>query len=126
MRFFNLFSKPTGSSEDVLKKVYDLVKSKDYQQYFIYDTDKNQATINKLFKACSGLNYDFNSNTHLLGKVAKNGTISATIDGSIWYEIGSLGKTIYIMPKDVLILVTNPDKQGAYTKSGYNFYAKLY
>ena len=126
MKLFNLFNKPSGSTDEILKKIYILIKNNENEQYFIYDTDKNIKTIQRLFKACKGLNYDFNSNTHLLGKVSSKGDISATIDGNTWYVIGSLRKSLSILPKDVLVLVTKPDKKYSYNKSGYNFYAKIY
>ena len=108
MNILNLFKKEKGDTKAVLDLVFEIKRKKDLQTYYIYDTDKNSKSIKALFKASSGLNYAYDSITHYLGKLSNNG----------------LRKNVLVVPDNVLVLVTKPDKGHSNNKSGYNFYLK--
>ena len=124
MNILNLFKKEKGDTKAVLDLVFEIKRKKDLQTYYIYDTDKNSKSIKALFKASSGLNYAYDSTTHYLGKLSNNGLVKATIDGINYYDIGTIRKSVSVVPDNVLVLVTKPDKGHSNNKSGYNFYLK--
>lgn len=126
MKILNLFKSSKGDTQAVLDQVYKTYRQKEKEQLFIYNSDNYSKSINRLFKASSGLNYNICSNTHYLAKLGNNGLILATIDGVNWFDIGIIKDKPKSQYDTYLVLVTKPDKKYSYNKSGYNFYLKCY